>query len=890
MYKPIADYGAIGNQRTVALVGRDGSLDWLCLPDLDSPSLFAALLDDDRGGRFRIAPARGFSSRQSYLGETNVLQTVMTTGTGSLVLTDFMPAGWPGEVTEEELPTVWRRLEAVSGSVEVEVLFDPRFDYARRAPEMVMTPFGVVARARAESCALFGPGEFRLDDRGRARATLRLAAGERTWFVMRYGRPADMHPPGEPEARLEATLRFWRSWLARCERGHCEDFGRFRAAINRSSLLLKLLTFEPTGAIAAAPTTSLPEWVGGERNWDYRYCWLRDASLTVRALHAVGHLSEMEGFLAWLRGTCGGRGAEGLQIVYGLRGEARLTESELGHLEGYRGSRPVRVGNGAHAQRQMDVFGEVLDAALRLSDYAGAVDEELWLFLRAVCDHVCRTWTLPDRGIWEVRRPDSHFVHSKLMCWVTLDRGLKIAGRYGFSADTDLWRRNREALREQVLRQGWSEARGSFVQSYGSEALDASLLLLPTSGLLRPSDPRLAATVEAIRAELGRNGFLYRYLAQNGLTDDGLAGREGCFLVLNFWLAEALVALGRAEEAEGIIEGALQAASPLGLFPEEYDPATGELLGNYPQAFTHIGLINACASLLAARRARRGRKLGERVWWFMPVGRRVLNDLPVAEEVSGPETAARLRRASALLQGAFFDPEEGRVDYERMRGSAAFADYEAAAAALQRFDPRQLGPRPERLAFWINLYNTLIIHGVVEAGIQESVKEVPGFFRRIAYRVGAREFSPDDIEHGILRGNAGHGLLGRLQFPEGDPRRGLVVTPPDPRVHFALVCGASSCPPVAVYEAERLDEQLELSGRSFLRRHGFRLERRERRVHLSRIFDWYGRDFGPDLPAVLRFLLPYIEPEEERRFVAAHLEELEERFMPYDWRLNRRLE
>jgi GH15 family glucan-1,4-alpha-glucosidase len=602
MYKPISDYGVIGNGHSVALVGKDGSIDWCCLPDLDSPSLFAAILDDRRGGRFRIAPQGGFSSRQSYLGETNVLQTTFRTGSGLLTLTDFMPpasAGVPQDIPEDRLHAVYRRAEVQGGQMDIEVEFGPRFDYARCATELTAAPFGVVARGGKEGCTLLGPGKFALDDSGSAVATLALKEGQPVWFELRYGGPGERAPAGDPEGRLEAALDYWRGWLASCERGQAVDFGRLKGMVNRSSLCLKLLTFEPTGAIAAAATMSLPEWIGGERNWDYRYCWLRDASLTVRALWAAGHLSELKRYVGWVRGECGRRSAAELQIVYGLRGETELHEQVLPHLTGYRGSRPVRVGNGAWDQRQMDVYGEVLDAGLLLTDYVGRPDEALWEFMRDICDHVCRTWQRPDRSIWEVRSGNGQFVYSKFSSWLTLHCGVVIAEQFGLSADLGYWTRNRDMIHEEILRQGWSEARRSFVQQYGGEALDASLLRLAASDFLPPEDPRLAATIEAMRAGLGQDGFLYRYQ-----TEDGLTGGEGCFLVLGFWLAEALIVQGRLEEAERVIEDTLRAANPLGLFSEEFDPATDELLGNYPQAFTHIGLINACFSLAEAKRAR----------------------------------------------------------------------------------------------------------------------------------------------------------------------------------------------------------------------------------------------------------------------------------------------
>ncbi len=490
MYRPIGDYGAIGNLRTIALVSRAGSIDWLCLPDLDAPSVFGAILDDARGGRFALAPVGDFEPAAAYLDGTNVLVTRFVSGEAQTELTDFMPVV-PAAPEAGRTAEIFRRVRQTRGAAEIALVFDPRFDYARGETRVAWQSDRVEARGGAGRLVLAASRAF--DARaGETAASWRLVAGDDLWLRLTHEPRGEVPCACEDgEAALAATAAYWRSWLGRRETGRNLDFGGFRPMVDRSALVLKLLSYANTGAIAAAATTSLPEQIGGARNWDYRYSWVRDSSFTLQALFDLGHLSETEAFLRWLERIIGGPGAAHLQIMYGLRGEEKLPEEELGHLEGYRGSRPVRIGNDAAGQRQHDIYGEVMDAALRLADYVGRIDYGLWPVLRGICEEAIARWPEPDSGIWEVRGGPRHFVHSKVMCWVALDRGLEIAERYGFPADRERWRQARDAIRAEVLEHGWSAAKGAFVQAFGSEELDASALLLPLLGFLPFDDPRV---------------------------------------------------------------------------------------------------------------------------------------------------------------------------------------------------------------------------------------------------------------------------------------------------------------------------------------------------------------------------------------------------------------
>ncbi|MCF8061185.1 MAG: DUF547 domain-containing protein [Deltaproteobacteria bacterium] len=900
MYKKIEDYGIIGDLQTAALVGLDGSIDWFCYPYIDSPSVFGALLDAEKGGCFAVRPADPFDVVAFYLEDTNILVTRFRTRTGILQLTDFMPVSFQEGPSDEEgaaSHVLNRRLELKSGRMRVEVLFHPRFEYA--SLETLLTPAhgGVLATAEGWSMGLTCTRDLDMEaPSDRARCFWDLEEGERIWMRLgftdtRKCSERDTSPldPDEAESALEATKAFWRSWLHRSETGRKVEPGPYRAMLHRSALLLKLLYYNPSGTIAAAPTTSLPEVIGGSRNWDYRYTWVRDTAFTLRALFELGHMSETQGYLSWLESIIAGRGADKLQVLYGLRGETDLKERELDHLDGYKGSRPVRIGNGAAGQFQLDIYGELLDAGMQLSDYVGKIDHELWPMLERICDHVAKVWREPDQGIWEVRGGPHQFVYSKVMCWVALDRGVAIAERYGFSGDLEGWRRAMTEIREEVLDKGFCEEKQAFVQHYDTTDLDATGLLIPLLGFLPMDDPRVTGTVDAIQKELGRDGFVYRYLG-----DDGLDGREGTFLLCTFWLVDCLVDLGRLDKAESLLRGVERAANHLGLFPEEYCPIWREALGNFPQAFTHIGYINSVVRLVRARESRREEPERNLPDWALEFLRKkllfsrvVLNEGEPKEAVPEGELARRLKTAMNRLRGAFFNVPEGRVQYEKMKRSDLYEEYRNLTLNLQDFSPHRLGRREEKTAFWINLYNVIVIHGVIELGIRDSVREVRNFFQRIAYRVGSYEFTPDDIEHGILRGNKRppHSLTKELGA--GDPRLAFRLPGVDPRIHFALVCASASCPPIEVYTADDLDRQLTESGRTFLNGGGIQIDRAAETIRLSKVFHWYKDDFGKGKEERLRFIAPFLYRDEDRDFLLERGGRCRIEYMTYDWHLNR---
>ena len=898
MYKRIDQYGVVGDLHTVALIGLDGSIDWLCYPFVDSPSVFGALLDDQKGGRFQIRPAEEFDAAARYLERTNILVTRFRTRQGTATLTDFMPASYREHPTgnEEASPqALIRCLEVQSGSMGLDCLFQPRFDYARAETHISATQGGVIAESSSWSMALgcTHPLEVEPDQ---ATARWELRAGDVVWLKLGSTQSGQClqedtlaQDPATLNQLLQESAEFWRSWVSTSETGRSLPENHYKDMLQRSALVLKLLYYGPTGTLAAAATTSLPEVVGGERNWDYRFTWIRDAAFTLKALFSLGHLSETEGYLRWIESVLAEHGAGELQIMYGLRGETELTETSLEHLEGYKGSSPVRIGNGAAKQVQLDIYGEIMDAAMLLADYVGKIDVNLWPVLRDICDHVVRVWKERDNGIWEVRGGPYHFVYSKVMCWVALDRGEAIAFRYGFQADTSTWKQTKEAIKQEVLDKGYSQAKGAFVQHYETEALDASNLLIPLLGFLPADDPRVVSTVDATINELSHNGFIYRYNAP-----DGLSGREGTFLLCTFWLIDCLTALGRLEEAEARLRKAERAANHLGLFAEEYDVLWQEPLGNFPQAFTHIGYINAVVNLVQAKNTSRPEGRSPKPAPKLSFIRKkllspeiVLNEGTPKQHIPSQDLALELKSTMNLMRGAFFDSHNARVSYERMKGSDLYRHYLDLSLNLKHFQPQSLATEAEKKAFWINLYNVIVIHGVIELDISDSVKEVRNFFSRIKYDIGGRLFTPDDIEHGILRANSRppHGL--RRPFSKGDSRLDLTVQNLDPRIHFALVCASSSCPPIGVYTAESLDRELEIAGQTFLNAGGIEIDKQGLVVTLSRIFLWYGNDFGPDKDSRLKLIAPLLYDPQDRDFLLREGRSCTVKYMAYDWRLNR---
>jgi GH15 family glucan-1,4-alpha-glucosidase len=603
-YQPIGAYGAVGNLRSLALAGLSGSIDWCCFPHLDSPAVFAALLDRRRGGRFRVAPARDWASRQRYRPETNVLETQFETSGARLVVTDWMPLSGniDGCGKSKAEPVICRWLQSEGGSVDVEMTWAPRFDFGRARTRITRVRGGFLALgAGGERLVLpeSFPGALLVDDGFGpcVWARFRLDPGTPRLLVTRWGAADAVIDLGAALASLETTTGVWRDWVRKDGADRVRDWAVIDAdLLVRSELALRLLMHGETGAIAAAATTSLPEDIGGERNWDYRYTWIRDASQLVESFVALGHRAEVVDFLHFAQRVGEQhRREQPIGVMYGLHGEPDCPEQTLGHLEGYRRSRPVRIGNAAFRQAQHDVYGEILNAAYELARLGEPLQPEMLAFLRRVADQACEHWRQPDYGIWEMPGPPRHYVYSKSMVWVGLDRAVHLAERYGLQGDVARWRRERDLVHAEVLRCGYSAEAGAFVQSYHSRALDAANLLLPMMELLPFEDPRIRGTVDRSIERLTKNRLVYRYR-----SDDGLSGEEGAFGLMSFWLADALAFSGRLDEAHAYLEAIVGCVNHVGLFSEQVDPRTGELLGNFPQVFTHIGLIDSAIHLAHA--------------------------------------------------------------------------------------------------------------------------------------------------------------------------------------------------------------------------------------------------------------------------------------------------
>ncbi|KYH23946.1 glycosyl hydrolases family 15 [Halalkalicoccus paucihalophilus] len=592
-YKPLEEYGIIGNLETVALVGSDGAIDWCCFPHVESSSIFARILDDQRGGHFTVQPTRSFEAVQEYVDRTNVLQTRFQTVSGQATVTDFMPV--PPLAREDQTPmeTIFRRVTCEHGQVELRVDFTPRFEYARTTPTFESIQEGAIARGDEEFTVLSSSVPLSVSAQS-AGTTVTLEEGDTHWFVLGYGH----EPPLESDDHqgiLDDVVDYWRDWVHTCSDGdECSVGGPWHRDVVRSALVLKLLINHETGAICAAPTTSLPEDIGGVRNWDYRYNWIRDAAFTVRALTELGHVEEAKDYFDLCLTHCSRGPPSDVNPVYSVYGDPVPDERTLDHLSGYRGSAPVRVGNAAADQHQVDVYGELIHGIYETTRYGKTVDEDDWTAMYDLIDYVCEAWEEPDAGIWEMRTDRQQFVYSKMMCWVALDRGLKIAAETDFDAPTDRWETCRREIKETVLEKGYSETAESFVSAFGDEdRLDATSLLIPLVGFLPADDSRVQSTIDAI---------LDRLLVDGGLVmryegDDGLPGEEGAFLLCSFWLVSALAQSGRVDEAEAIFEDTRQHVSPLGLLSEEVDSEEGIQLGNVPQAFSHIGLINGALAL-----------------------------------------------------------------------------------------------------------------------------------------------------------------------------------------------------------------------------------------------------------------------------------------------------
>lgn len=585
----IGDYGLIGDMNSAALVSREGSIDWLCFPRFDSPSVFAALLDAEMGGRFDVAVAELAETEQAYVEDTNLLRTRLGTAEGVLEVVDYMPCYLKnGDL--EAFHEVHRRLRCVEGRVTARLHYEPRFRYGMEHAQLEVEAEGCLARGSREWMSLTTDIPLEADE-GVARAEEPLAEGDERWLILRwaddYLRPL---PEFRPAEKLEKTRSYWKEWINRCV-----YHGPWVDLVRRSLLALKLMIYEPTGAIIAAPTTSLPEVPGGRKNWDYRFSWLRDSAYVLSAFHRCGYTKEERRYRHWIIRRLRGHTVdlERLQIMYGVEGDAELQEEVLPHLRGYRGATPVRAGNAAYDQFQLDVYGSVVDA-LHFSYHADAdMNDDVWRTVESIATFVAANWARPDSGIWELREHERRYVHSHIMAWVAIDRAVKIARRWGNERRAEQWTAVRDRIRENVLQAGFSEELNSFTQYYGGTEVDGSLLVIPVVEFLPGGDARFQGTLDRIRTELG-DGPLVRRFREEG-------PQEGSFLMLSYWMVEGLAAAGRLEEAKTVFEELRGYANHLGLFAEMADPKTGRQLGNFPQAFTHMALVNAAWKLATVK-------------------------------------------------------------------------------------------------------------------------------------------------------------------------------------------------------------------------------------------------------------------------------------------------
>lgn len=593
-YLAIEEYAPIGDLHTVALVGQNGSIDWCCLPGFDSPSVFAALLDTRKGGFFRISPheSSDMKYQQLYLPETNILLTRFLCSEGVGEITDFMPIKEVG--TEVHQHQLVRSVSVVHGELEFQLTCRPAFHYAEDEHEVEIEKQGAVFKSQGFHLVLSSPHSLRCDEQGGATVTFTVRAGQSVHFLLQSTQDANAVPSEFSDRNyqhlFQSTLDYWRKWLSQCRYQ-----GRWREMVQRSALVLKLLTYRPTGAIVAAPTTSLPEALGGERNWDYRYTWLRDASFSLYSLLSLGFTHEAEAFMTWLDKRCHElTDGKTLQPMYGINGEHELTERVLTQFEGYAHSKPVRVGNAAYTQQQLDIYGEFMDAAYIYNNH-DAISYDLWQNIDHLLSWLADHWQESDEGIWEVRGGPKPFVHSRVMCWVAFDRALRFVHDRGWPAPIDEWTHLRTQIYQQIMEKGWNEKRQSFTQYYGSDAIDASTLLMTIVGFCGPREPRVLATINSIQQDLTQGAFVRRYNPGDSASD-GFRSHEGAFGACSFWLVGNLARAGRLNEARLMLGKLFSYSSQTGLYAEEISP-TGSALGNYPQAFTHLALILACITL-----------------------------------------------------------------------------------------------------------------------------------------------------------------------------------------------------------------------------------------------------------------------------------------------------
>src|SRR5438094_94578 len=589
-YKPISDYGVIGDMHTAALVGLDGSIDWYCAPRFDSPSVFVALLDVIMGDKFQLYPTEIFTAKHRYECETNVLSTIFESKQGRIKLTDFMPCFMEkGDL--KGLREIHRIADCVEGELGLRIIFQPRLDYARGNTTLLETAEGIIAKNRGHQINLASSVKLRVADSDILTHEFRLSKGQRAVFVLKWGKkPAIPLTRYETSKKLSKTLSYWKRWV-----GHVKYQGPFRANVVRSCLVLKLLQYAPTGAMVAAVTTSLPESIGTLRNWDYRYSWIRDNALSVLALSEAGASREALDYARWLI-NLRRHSKEKLQIMMGIGGEKEIPEKTIDHLEGYRRSSPVRIGNAASKQLQLDIYGILADYIYFLHTLGWTTRQVYENLVRYSADQAMKEWQNSDSGIWEMRQPRL-FVESTMWCYVALDRAIKMARELGYDEDWQRWEPVRKKIKSHILSEGWSEKKKAFAMVFGGEDLDAANLLMPLVGFLPAKDPKMSATIQRIREELSEEDLIYRYK-----VDDGQLGKEGTFTVCSFWMVDCLTRLGKLREAEGLLHQLTQRRNHLGLYSEEIDPKTGEALGNFPQAYTHMGLITASVHLEEARR------------------------------------------------------------------------------------------------------------------------------------------------------------------------------------------------------------------------------------------------------------------------------------------------
>jgi alpha,alpha-trehalase len=602
-FRPIADYGLLADCNSAALVDRAGSIGWLCLPHYDSPAVFARILDPD-GGHWAITPIEAFRSERRYVPETLVIETTFATEAGSVKLIDALAFAEGQRHHELGLAAphlLLRLVEGLAGEVELRFELAPRPEYGLVKPLFRRTESGGRTFGGPNQVVVSSPIQPEIDD-STMLARFTACAGDRVGFALQWSPPEGPAPEAlaseQVAERVDDTIEAWRSWEAE----HDIYEGPHRDLVRLSSRVLKGLTYRPTGAIVAAPTTSLPETVGGERNWDYRYAWIRDASLTLEALYIGACSDEAEDFVSFMTSSAGGRAGErSLQIMYGIAGEHDLTERALPHLRGWRDSAPVRVGNGAWGQTQLDVYGELLNSLYLYREQLGDLHMEIQAFVADLANTAARRWRERGAGMWEMRGEPRHHVSSKMLCWVALDRAIVLAPQLGMHAQVEHWTAERDEIREAILTRGWSEKRQAYAQSFDSDELDAAQLLMPMFGFLPATDARMRSTIEAIARDLSEDGLVLRYRNQEGMNADGLSGEEGTFVICSFWLVSALAQAGEVERAEALFDQLVSYANDLGLLAEEIDTASGELLGNFPQAFSHIGLITAAWEIDKAR-------------------------------------------------------------------------------------------------------------------------------------------------------------------------------------------------------------------------------------------------------------------------------------------------